>query len=800
MEDKAYEKLGAFYLGRPYDLEQGETRPEPLLYDAKDLVTHAMCVGMTGSGKTGLCIGLLEEAAIDGVPALVIDPKGDIGNLMLTFPKLEASDFRPWVNEDDARRKGVEPDAFAAQQADLWRNGLASWDQEPSRIERLRAAVDISIYTPGSEAGLPVSILSSFAAPPQAVLDDADAFKERVATAATSLLGLLGVDADPIRSREHILLSNLFADAWRAGQDLDLAGLIQGIQDPPIETVGVMPLESFFPAKDRFGLAMQLNNLLASPGFASWLTGAPLDVDKMLYTETGKPRIAIFSISHLSDPERMFFVSLLLNQTLSWMRSRSGTSSLRALLYMDEIFGYLPPVANPPSKPPLLTMLKQARAFGLGLVLATQNPVDLDYKALSNIGTWFLGRLQTERDKLRVLDGLESAAGGNTLSRRDIERILSGLGKRVFLLHNVHENGPAVFQTRWVLSYLRGPLTRDQIKSLMADRKAALAASTAAAPVAAPAAVAAPSVASAAVVARPVLPPAVKERFVPVAGRPDGIEYRPFLVGAARVHFVDSRKGLETQEDVVQLVPIDPNGDVDWYAAQELDIEADRLERDPASDEVSFGELADAAGTAARYKRWTKDFDDALYRSRRHPLFQSTTFKLISEPGEAERDFRIRLSDVAHEARDEAVEKLRDRYASKFRTVEDRIRRTEQRVERESQQASSQKMQTAIQIGSTLLGALFGRRRSITTATRSVGRIAKERGDVKRAEEELVAQKQRLEELNAELAVEVETLGERFDPEREELEIFELKPRRTDIDVRLLALAWAPYRQGEPAW
>src|SRR5215210_634384 len=469
----AYEKLGAFYLGRPYDAARAEAEPTPLLYDSRDLLTHAFCVGMTGSGKTGLLIGLLEEAAIDHIPSLVIDPKGDLANLLLTFPGLQPADFAPWIDPDAAARAGMTPEAFAAKEAETWRGGLARWDQGRDRIARLRDAAEFAIYTPGSEAGLQISILSSLAAPPAEVIADGDLLRERIGTLVSSLLALLGLESNPIQGREHILLSNIFDAAWRQGRNLDLAALIQQIQKPPVERVGVMDLESFYPAKERFGLAMAFNNLLGSPGFAAWLRGEPLDVDRLLYTAAGKPRVAILSIAHLSDRERMFFVSLLFNQVIGWMRSRPGTTSLRAILCMDEVFGYMPPVAEPPSKRPLLTLLKQARAFGLGLVLATQNPVDIDYKGLGNVGTWFLGRLQTERDKQRLLDGLEGAAAGGTFDRKRIEEILSGLDKRVFLLHDVHEEGPAVFQTRWAMSYLRGPLTRPELKRLMDPLKQA---------------------------------------------------------------------------------------------------------------------------------------------------------------------------------------------------------------------------------------------------------------------------------------------------------------------------------------
>src|SRR5688572_10017171 len=459
-----FEKLGFFYLGREYDLEGQKVSATPILYDSRDLVTHAVCVGMTGSGKTGLCLGVIEEAAIDGVPVIAIDPKGDLPNLLLTFPGLAAGDFRPWVDEEEARREGVTPDVFAERQAKRWQDGLAEWGQDGARIERLRASAEFDVYTPGSRAGLPVSVLSSFAAPPAAVRGDSEVISERAGATATSVLSLAGAESAP-RSREHTLLASLFAHAWSAGRDLDLATLIQQVQTPPFEKVGILDLESFFPRKDRVDLSRQLNGILAAPGFEQWFDGEPLEPGALLRTREGKPRVSIFSIAHLGDAERMFFVSLLLNQIVGWMRAQTGTSSLRAIVYMDEITGYFPPVANPPSKQPLLTLLKQARAFGVGVVLATQNPVDLDYKGLANIGTWFIGRLQTDRDKARMLDGLEGAAAGS-LERAEADQMMSTLPKRVFLLHNVHQPKPLVFQTRWTMSYLRGPMSREQIAAL----------------------------------------------------------------------------------------------------------------------------------------------------------------------------------------------------------------------------------------------------------------------------------------------------------------------------------------------
>ena len=469
-----YERLGAFYLGR---LGEGtapvDTAKSLLLYQSRDLLTHGVCIGMTGSGKTGLCLNLIEEAAIDMIPVIAIDPKGDLGNLLLTFPELRPEDFKPWVSADEARRTQISVDELAQQKSTLWKDGLEKWDQSGARIQKLKDAADFAIYTPGSSAGLPVSILGSLEAPPREISEDDDLLRERVGNVATCLLTLLGINADPLKSREHILVSNIVDNVWRAGRSIDLLELITLIQNPPMKRVGALDLETFFPQKERNELALSLNNLLAAPGFDSWLKGMPLNIEDFLYTKEGKPRISIFSIAHLNDTERMFFVTLLLNQVLSWMRTQSGSSSLRAILYMDEIYGYFPPVANPPSKTPLLTLLKQARAYGLGILLASQNSVDLDYKGLANAGTWFIGRLQTERDKARLLDGLEGAAAenGKVVNRQDLQKLLGRLRTRLFLLNNIHEDQPVVFETRWTLSYLFGPLARGQIKSLMAHKK-----------------------------------------------------------------------------------------------------------------------------------------------------------------------------------------------------------------------------------------------------------------------------------------------------------------------------------------
>jgi hypothetical protein len=801
-----FEKLGVFYLGREFDLGRNALGENLVLYDSRDLVTHAVCVGMTGSGKTGLCVSLLEEAVIDGIPAIVLDPKGDLSNLLLTFPDLREDDFLPWINEEDARRKGVSPREYAAAQALLWKKGLADWGQDGERIRKLKGAAEFAIYTPGSTAGIPVSILKSFAFPGDAVVADSELLGERIGATVTGLLNLLGVEGDPIQSREHILLSTILEQSWKQRQDLDLAGFIQAIQSPPVARIGVFDLESFFPSKDRFALAMKLNNLLAAPGFSAWLEGDPLDIDRMFHTPAGKPRVSIFSVAHLNDTERMFFVSLLLTQLLGWMRAQPGTTSLRALFYMDEIFGYFPPVANPPSKAPLLTLLKQARAFGLGIVLATQNPVDLDYKGLSNTGTWFLGRLQTERDKERVLDGLEGAAatGSARFDRKRMEQILSGLGQRVFLMNNVHEDAPVVFQSRWAMSYLRGPLTRNQVKQLMDPFKTARADAPPDVATPAPAATAAPAKPRAAAAARPALPPQVPQGFLSVSVPPPegaALHYEPMLVGMGTVYYSSAKAGVSARKDVRLLAEFpEPPSRLDWGEAREVVIKESDLEKFPHAPDATFGAPPGEASAAKSYAGWGNDFKEWVYRNRKLELLKSPATGLLSEPGEPERAFRIRLQQAGREKRDEQVERLRQKYAPKIAALQDRIRRAGLATERERAQATQQKLQTAISFGAAILTALTGRKalsqstlgRAATTA-RGAGRTMKESQDVARAEENVHAMQKQLDDLQALMEREMAEVAAGGDPVTEELETCEVRPRKTDIAVSVVSLAWYPY-------
>jgi hypothetical protein len=805
------EKQGSFYLGRRHDLAGGKTLPEPLHYDSKDLTTHAVCVGMTGSGKTGLCIALLEEAALAGIPAIAIDPKGDLGNLLLAFPNLAPSDFRPWIDESEAARRKMSPDEFAANQAELWRKGLADWDEGPERIRRYCDSADRVIYTPGSSAGIPITVLKSFHAPPKELVADADAFSERIASATSGLLALLGLDADPVRSREHIFLSTLLDRAWRAGKDVDLQQLIQDINRPPLDKVGAVDLESFYPSRERTKLAMSLNNLLASPSFASWLEGEPLDIQKLLYTSEGKSRLAVISIAHLDDAQRMFFVTILLNEVLAWIRTQPGTGSLRAILYMDEVFGYFPPLSNPPAKLPMLTLLKQARAFGLGCVLATQNPVDLDYKGLSNAGTWFLGRLQTERDKARVIEGLEgaSAQAGATFNRQQMEATLAALGSRVFLMNNVHEDKPVVFHSRWALSYLCGPLTKTQIKKLMdpvrADKSSATtvpssSGSFSRAKYATTVSFDASQLAAEASTNRPVVPAAIQEKFIAVSERvPDGyqLQYRPGLMAKGKVHFFRKSDNIDVWRDcyVVQSIHEAPDNDV-WYGATARQ-QPPQFTEGP-DDGGLFTNLPSELAREKSYPIFARQLKDHLYRQETLKLWTSEKPALTSQPGEDEAAFRARLAPLLQSTRDAELAKLKQTHERKMAELNDRIRKLEQKVSTRRWQFFARLGGMAWVIVDTVMSAMGrnmpGRRRSIDPAFRSV---ATERGQQSTAQVDLdraLQDKVRMEQLHD---VELKTLDASLSTAGLKITPIEIKPQKSDIDVGDVSLAWLPWRVKE---
>jgi len=792
----AFEKLGLFYLGKKLNPDRKSLSQEYILYDSKDLCTHAVCVGMTGSGKTGLCISLLEEASIDRIPSLIIDPKGDMGNLLLTFPDLKGDDFLPWINLDEANKRNQTAPEYAAAQAELWKNGLAQWGQNGERIRALRHSAEFAIYTPGSNAGLPVSILDSFSAPQHQSSDDLDMLRERIQSNVSGLLTLLGIDSDPLQSREHILISTIIEYCWLNSKDVSLGDLIQMIQSPPVTRIGVFNINDFYPAGDRLKLAISLNNLLAAPGFKAWMDGTSLDIDQLIYTPEGKPRTVIFSIAHLSDQERMFFVTILLNQLIGWMRTQAGSTSLRAILYMDEVFGFLPPVSEPPSKRPLLTLLKQARAFGLGVVLSTQNPVDLDYKALSNAGTWFIGRLQTENDKDRLAEGLLSGNQGALFDKQELMASISSLGKREFLMHNVHENQEQFFQTRWALSYLCGPLTRSQIKTLMGENRESQK----------------PALQDAIAIVSdhhedniekpPQLPAIIRQSYASLdqTVEPGGrVVYHLFAAASADVSFLDNRFSILQTVPAAYALPLRQDQlDISWTQASIFDFRPERF-GGSAAEGAAYMPVPTAVLDLDTIEALDTQFEHFVSRNFILTLLQSETFKISSSPDEPERDFRIRLQQAAREQRDLEVERLRRYYAKQQDGLQRQLETARRLVEKEGDQYKQKMFDTAISVGSSLFGALLGgrsSRSSVTTAARSASRLSKEKGDIERAKEKMNQIETRISKLNEQLQDQINELSERFDPLKEDLKKIMIQPKKTDIRQRYFGLVWVPFCHG----
>jgi hypothetical protein len=796
------ERLGSFYLGARYDLDKGKLLEEPINYDARDLTTHAVCLGMTGSGKTGLCVCLLEEAALDKVPAIIIDPKGDITNLLLQFPSLTPKDFEPWVNVDDARRKGLSPSDYAVTVADSWKKGLADWGISPDRIAQLKNSVEYTIFTPGSEAGVPVSILSSLASPNLDFNVDGEAARDRISGVVSALIDLMNLKVDPVRSPESILLSNIFECYWSRNEDLTLEKLITAIQKPPFSKLGVFDLDSFYPVKERFKLALVMNTLIASPSFASWLKGESLDVDKLLYNAEGKPRHSIFYLAHLSDSERMFIVTLLLESIVTWVRRQQGTTSLRAILYFDEVYGFMPPVAEPSSKKPLMTLLKQARAFGLGVTLVTQNPVDIDYKGLTNTGTWFIGKLQAERDKEKVIQGLRGAivVSGGIGSNVDYDLLINKLSSRVFILHNIHQGPPIIFQTRWAMSYLRGPLTKPQIDELMKGRLIK----------AAPA----PSKLSIAITENdlsrtpPTIDPKITQVFVsdPIISdqqttpynqvssptSSDQLTYDPRLLARVSIGYYDKKLGVDRLDSFMVLLSSDII-DSTWNNSSKISLDRIRLSNNPRSPS-NFRPIPRQFNTSEKIQAMGRSLPDYLLQTSRLKIYSHKDLGVTQKQGEDERAFAIRLRDAARERRDFEVRKIQDDYESKIRKITNKIHTIERTLQSNQEEANARKREEYIGVGETVLGFFIGRRRTtgITTASRRRRMTDKAKNEVEETQGKLTDLKKDVDELEAELKDAVDKVTQRWESVPDDVSSLELKPARSDVKIDLLALAWVP--------
>jgi hypothetical protein len=800
-----------FFIGRSYDLKKGELLEDPVLYDPDDLTTHGVVVGMTGSGKTGLCVDILEEAALQGIPALIIDPKGDIANLLLHFPKLSAPDFEPWVDPDEARREKVSQAEFAERTANLWREGLKKWGIGGDRIQQVIDSVEYTVYSPGSDAGIPVSILASLKAPRLDWDNHQDSMREKISSTVTALLGLVGIESDPVQSRDHILMANLFEEAWQVGKDMDLTALIQQIQNPPFEKLGALDLEKFYPQDDRFDLAMRLNNLLASPSFQAWVKGQPLDVERMLWSEGGKPRHSVFYLAHLPESERMFFVTLLLTAVEAWMRAQAGSSSLRALIYFDEVFGYLPPVAMPPSKPPLLRLLKQARAFGLGLLLTTQNPVDLDYKALSNTGTWFVGKLQTEQDKARLLDGLENVEGGDHgMPIKTIDKSISALGKRVFLLNNVHEKEPEIFHTRWAMAYLKGPITRTQLPELNQMVSAG------GGPV--PAGdkggrklVGRDSSWEGTSETQPAVPGDLGQFFLPndltvSAGLKEvgegsenvdvlGLLYKPSLLVQAVVRYIDRKSDLDETQKVAALVEeLDKQGFVRWDDWRSDRVEATAFDRS-AAPEARFKSLEGAFDDAKTMRGLESDFVDYVYHEAGLKLFENEDLDLIANPGTTEEEFKKMCQQAAEEALEQEIEDLREHYEKQVEKIRDRIAKEKRELAEDESELSSRKMEEMATHAENILGLFSGSRsrRRVSSSLTKRRMTTKAKADVEESLEVIEELQEDLTKLEQELTGEIEEIEQRWDAIAGKTDQTIVTPYKKNIRVELFGIAWVPY-------
>ncbi|WP_323589355.1 ATP-binding protein [Aliarcobacter butzleri] len=778
-----YEKLKLFYIGK----EKIDDNFVPLVYKNKDLLTHAAIIGMTGSGKTGLGISLLEEAAIDNIPSIIIDPKGDMTNLLLTFPSLQGNDFEPWIEEQDASNNGLSVKEFAQNTANLWKNGLERDFQNASRIEKLKNSADFTIYTPGSDAGVQISILSSFKAPNKEVIEDNDLLVSLVNSTVSSILSLIEEKSDTT-SKESILISSIFMNYFKENKDLTLEELITLIVTPPFSKIGVFDLETFFAQSERLKLALKLNNIIANPSFKTWIEGETLDISNLLYDETGKAKVSIFSIAHLNDSQRMFFVTLLLNQMVAWMRRQEGTTSLKALLYMDEIFGYFPPNSNPPSKQPMLTLLKQARSFGIGIILSTQNPVDIDYKGLANIGTWFIGRLQTKQDKEKVIDGLSSANEGN-LNKDEVMNLISNLEKRNFILKNINEDGIKIFETRWALSYLKGPISKDGIKKLMSEKKKQ-------------------NIPTQKVenenqttqiniekgIPKPIITSNLTEKYL-YSSQNSAYYLQPYLICSCDIHYIDAPKNIDFEEKISYKIYLDENmKNIDFEEKEELGNNSFEEKEKPNS---FYYELPSFVQKEKDLKIIEKDFTDYIYRNSKLTLYKNEFLKITSKQTESLNDFKIRLQDRLNEKIDLEVEKLKVKFVKENDSIEIKLSKLYEKLQKEELQATSTTTDTIISIGTSLLGAFFGNSvinktniGKVATSAKGASKILKERNDVKQVENEILELQQQKETLKTLLENEIEKINLANQSSNFPIEEIFIKPKRSDIYNTKLALLW----------
>lgn len=804
-----------FFIGRRFDPATKSVGADSVFYDPADLTTHMFVTGMTGSGKTGLCISIMEEAALQKIPAVVIDPKGDLTNLLLHFPAFSPSDFQPWLDPEAARRADKPIEQVAAETAAMWQKGLSDWGITGADLEELKNAVDFIIYTPGSTAGVPINILSSFAAPEIDWQENQEILRERISSNITALLGLIGYsDIDPLSSREHILLANIMEHFWSQGITFDLTDLILQTQNPPFERLGAFPIATLFPQKERLALAMKLNNFLASPSFQTWLQGQSLNIQQIYFTPQGKPRHSIFYLAHLSENERMFFVTLLYGAVETWMRRQTGTSGLRALVYFDEILGYLPPVGNPPSHSVMLRMLKQARAFGVGLILSSQNPVDLDYKALSNAGTWMVGHLQTDQDKERLMDGLQSASG--SIDRATTNQLLSSLGKRIFLLHNIHDKEVILFNTRWAMNYLAGPLTRSQIPALNAlvnagesqahsqpqytETKQNTINETSSTNTA--------QVVTSQVNKHPMIPTGVEEYYLPLSlnlqsaaenqkiqlssdASIEVVEYHPTLLAQAEINFLERKYDLQMSIQRTVLIDDEDGRMIHWEDYQIEPINKQNLGQ-TALPQSTYKDLPAWMLDNRNLKALQTDFIDWNYRTS-ISIRANPALKIYASPQVSSVEFKQQCSNAARDLLNAELDKLKSLYEKKLDAMEDKLEKEKRDVKTAETRLEQRRMEEMGTHGELILSFLTKRKKSISSSlskrrmtTEAKSSLEDEKLDVDLAQKNLealeVEMKSKISQMESEWAQKVNDISE-----------IPITPMKKDIFIENFGIGWVPY-------
>ena len=811
-----------FYLGKVYD-EQGNLTDEKLLYDPQDLVTHCMITGMTGSGKTGLGIILLEEMARKNIPAIVIDPKGDLTNLMLHFPELRAEDFEPWIDPEAPVREGKSLLEISVETAEAWKKGLSEWGLGKEEISELEK-VSYTIFTPGSTVGNPINILSSFEAPKTPVKEGDEFIREEIATTVTALLDLIGIsNIDPLQSREHILLSSIIEQYWNMGKSIDIEEMIAAVNDPPFEKLGALPVDKMYPPKDRFQLSLLLNNFLASPSFQNWNKGPNLDIEKLLYTNDGKARMNVFYLQHLNDHERMFFVTMLYSQIESWMREQPGTGNLKLGVYFDEIAGYLPATSNPASRNVIIRLLKQARAFGVGMILSSQNPIDFDYKALSNAGTWFIGHLQTAQDVRRLIDGLATNDGG--IDQTEAKRRISALKNRQFLYMNVHTPGLKVMTTRWTLNYLAGPLTRNRIP-LLIEKGLSERVDTVSSVMNVNETVAELADTSqnqgedqgeaemSEEKAKEVQPEGTKpeiaanineyyrraEKIAAEVGAPaEEITYIPVWIAQAEARILQPKYNLDFIDKKAVLIdePDIRGVSINWREYETEPFDEKTVQSRPQYADAKYEQPPEWMSDSGSVRRRESDFLDYIYREGIVKIRANKPLDVYAAPDVTEEDFIAMCKGKVAEASQNEKDKLAKAYENIVDRMETKIRKAEADVADKTDKVKSKNIEKYGAFGELVIGMFTGRKRSVSTSINKYGQSTNADNALEKAQLVLDELKADLEQQTEEFKKQIAEVEEKWNKIAEEMDEVTVTPMKKDIFIDYFGILWLPYYTDE---